>query len=256
MKFNRWDFVGILSLLWFPVGLLLLTLSVIVWGPIIYVGGTLFRSDKLMNFLIRGWCVPIPSYFFIRHKVHYPPQFSDSYSVKRPCVLVCNHQSLFDIPAAYLAFPGNIRMLAKDSLFRIPIFGPAAKAAGHVKIIRGDRASGRQAIEGLRKRLKSGLQMWIAPEGTRSLEWKMGPFKPGGFSIALDMELPLQPMIVLNGFQILGRKNWVPRIFSTLEVLVLPPVDPKALGINDRVQLAQHVWTLMNAALEKHWKAQ
>ena len=254
MKAKNFDSLKWLTLPWLPVGFLLLTLSVIIWGPVIVLSGVLNISGGWMKFLVRSWVMLVPKYFFIRHKVYYPPNFKSEYPEKDSVIVVSNHQSLIDIPYAYYAVPGNIRMLAKASLFKIPIFGLALRAAGNIEIVRGSRGSGKSALDDMKRKLRSGIQIWLAPEGTRSRDWHLGAFKPGAFSLALDLERPVQPIVMLNACEILPKGSLWPKVGGLLEIQVLPIVDPKKLGITDRVALSQHVWNQMNAALVSYWQ--
>jgi len=115
----------------------------------------------------------------------------------RSYVVMTNHQSYLDIPAVAVALDGRVRFIAKKELFRIPVFGPAMLAAGIVRIDRQNResaiASLREAAEALRG---GGHHVWIAPEGTRSLDGKLGPLKKGGFMLAADTGTPILPLAI------------------------------------------------------------
>lgn len=110
-------------------------------------------------------------------------------------VYLANHQSLFDIPALLLAVPGRrLRLVAKQSLFRIPVFGWALSAAGFVSVDRADHASARQSFAAAEQRLRSGGSVLLFPEGTRSDGVTLLPFKRGGFLLALRTGLPIVPV--------------------------------------------------------------
>src|SRR6185369_7857708 len=82
-----------------------------------------------------------------------------------PLIVMSNHQSLYDIPVLFQALPGRIRMVTKDELFRVPVWGKAMTAAGFLRIDRRDRD---QAVSALRDQggslLAAGTRVWIAPE--------------------------------------------------------------------------------------------
>jgi len=120
----------------------------------------------------------------------------DAVDWSRAYVVMSNHQSLFDIPVIAATVPGSLRFVAKKELFRVPIWGQAMRAA---RIISIDRQNRRSAIESLREAgevLHSGINIWIAPEGTRSYDGTLGPLKKGGFLLAIDTGTPILPMTI------------------------------------------------------------
>lgn len=120
----------------------------------------------------------------------------DAVDWSKAYVIMSNHQSLLDIPVLTVVVPGSLRFVAKKELFRVPVWGQAMRAARIVSI---DRQNRRSAIDSLRDAadiLRSGIHIWIAPEGTRSLTGSIGPLKKGGFMLALDTGTPILPMTI------------------------------------------------------------
>jgi 1-acyl-sn-glycerol-3-phosphate acyltransferase len=167
-----------------------------------------------------------------------------------PLIVMSNHQSLFDIPVLFQSVPGKLRMVAKSELFRVPVWGRAMVAAGFIRIDRADR---QQAVESLKKRgaalLASGIRVWIAPEGTRSRTGKLGPFKSGGFRMALDNGVRILPVAVDGARDVLPAKGFVVQNGKRVVVTLLPPVDPKAYGVALRRELMADVRGQIAAAL-------
>lgn len=113
-------------------------------------------------------------------------------------IFMANHQSNFDIPVLLAYLPVQFRWLAKEELFKIPIFGYAMKRVGYISI---DRTNFRSAVKSLKKAaqiIKNGTSVVIFPEGTRSNDGQISDFKKGGFNMALDAQVPIVP-IVLHG---------------------------------------------------------
>lgn len=115
----------------------------------------------------------------------------------RSYVVMSNHQSDYDIPVLFQALQIPLRMVAKTELFRIPLFGQAMLDSGFIEL---DRQNRRRAMESLklaqRRITQDGLSVWIAPEGTRSKSGVMGPFKSGGFYLAIDTEASILPVSI------------------------------------------------------------
>lgn len=112
----------------------------------------------------------------------------------KPYVVMSNHRSLLDIPALFLATPGSLRMVLKEELTRIPIWGRALVASGFIPIDRGNKARAIAQLEVAKAHLSRGVCVWIAPEGTRSRDGELGPFKKGGFHMALQLGIPIVPV--------------------------------------------------------------
>jgi 1-acyl-sn-glycerol-3-phosphate acyltransferase len=113
-------------------------------------------------------------------------------------IYMCNHQSNFDIAVLLAYLPVQFRWLAKAELFKIPIFGRSMRAAGYISIDRFNRPSAFDSIRVAAEKIKEGISVMIFPEGTRSLDGKIRPFKKGGFILAVDAGVPIVP-IILHG---------------------------------------------------------
>jgi 1-acyl-sn-glycerol-3-phosphate acyltransferase len=111
----------------------------------------------------------------------------------QPYVVMSNHRSLVDIPALFLATPGSLRMVFKQELTRVPIWGRALVASGFVPVNRGSRGKAIAQLEEAKKSLARGICIWIAPEGTRSRDGELGAFKKGGFHLAQQLGVPIIP---------------------------------------------------------------
>ena len=123
--------------------------------------------------------------------------FSHSY------VFMSNHPSMIDIPALFEAIPQSLRMVTKGELFEIPIFGHALTRSGFIRIDRRNRKKAISQLEIAIERLKDGISVWIAPEGTRSNNAEMKPFKKGGFHIAMNLGVPIIPIWIEGTAEVL-----------------------------------------------------
>lgn len=166
-----------------------------------------------------------------------------------PLVVMSNHQSFFDIPVLFCAIPGRLRMVAKSELFRVPVFGLAMEAAGFIRIKRGNHE---QAVQGLRlggSMLQEGTRVWIAPEGTRSQTGVLGPFKSGGFRMALDTNTPILPVAIDGTSRVLPVRKLVVQKHHRVVVTILPPIDPAPYGVEGRKRLMNDVRAAIAGAL-------
>jgi len=119
-----------------------------------------------------------------------------------------NHQSNFDIPVLLAHLPVQFRWLAKAELFKIPIFSRAMRGAGYVRIDRFNRESAIQSIKEAAAKMKDGVSVMIFPEGTRSHDGSIRPFKKGGFVMAVDTGVPIVPVILQGTLPIMDKNSW------------------------------------------------
>jgi 1-acyl-sn-glycerol-3-phosphate acyltransferase len=166
-----------------------------------------------------------------------------------PLIVMSNHQSLYDIPVIYCSVPGRVRMVAKKELFAVPLWGRAMRIAGMICLDRSDRGA---AIESLREgssMLRDGTRVWIAPEGTRSETGDLGPFKSGGFRMALDTGYRILPVAIDGTRHVLPARTAVVKCGKHVDVAILPPIDPKAFGVDRRKDLMREVRKTIATAL-------
>ena len=164
-------------------------------------------------------------------------------------VVMSNHQSLYDIPALYQTLPLRLRMVAKAELFRIPIWAQAMRAAGFVELDRSARDRAIQSLERAKLALARGTSIWIAPEGTRSRDGSLGPFKHGGFHLAVGASAPILPVSVAGTREILPAKGARVAAGAIVRVTVHPPIQPEAYGNEVNDALVQAVRSSIQSAL-------
>lgn len=156
-----------------------------------------------------------------------------------PAVIVANHESWFDVFALVVHLPVDTRFVGKIELTRIPFFGPSWLACGHIAIDRSDR---QKAIESLRVAgetlRREGAAVVMFPEGTRSADGELLPFKKGAFVLALQTGVPVVPVGVSGSRDIMPKGSW--RIRSgTIVVRVGPPISSEDRGEGARDALLQ-----------------
>jgi len=157
-------------------------------------------------------------------------------------VVMSNHQSLFDIPALYQSLlPLRLRMVAKKELFRIPIWAQAMRAAGFVELDRSVRERAIESLSRAKAALGAGTSIWIAPEGTRSRDGSVAPFKHGGFHLAVDAGARILPVSVQGTRAILPAKGARVASGAVVRVTVHPAVDPADFGGEVSERLVQAV---------------
>lgn len=172
----------------------------------------------------------------VRAEARYDPALEPG----RSYVFLCNHQSLFDIPLLLTTCPGQVRMMAKRSLFRIPFFGWGLWAGGFIPIDRGDRSTARQSFASAIDRLRAGTSILLFPEGTRSMVDTLLPFERGGILLAIKTGLPIVPVGV-RGTRAVQPKGSVTIRPGTVEVRYGAPISCSDYGVRRRAELTAEV---------------
>jgi 1-acyl-sn-glycerol-3-phosphate acyltransferase len=158
--------------------------------------------------------------------VHLVATGADRVPTDRAVVYMSNHQSHLDIPMLYATLPSpTIRMLAKKELFEIPLWGRGLRAAEFVEVDRGDHTRAMKSIEFAAKLVRSGVSIYLAPEGTRSRDGAVGPLKKGGFHLALGTGAPIVPVAITGTIDILPRGGKVMQSGREVRVEIGDPIE-------------------------------
>lgn len=141
----------------------------------------------------------------------------------RPAVIVFNHQSQLDVLVLAKLLRGGFTGVAKKELENMPGFGLAFRLMDVAFVDRADGAQARKALEPAVQRLREGISLVVAPEGTRSPTPALGPFKKGAFHVAMQAGVPILPVVIRNAGELMWRDAATIRS-GTVQVRVLPPV--------------------------------
>ena len=125
-----------------------------------------------------------------------------------PYIFASNHQGWFDIFAALGKLPVRFSWLAKEELFKIPIFGQAMHRAGYIPIDRKDHRKALTSMNRAAEVIRQGTSVFIFPEGTRSADGVIRDFKKGGFVLAAKSQQPIVPISISGSYRILPKNSW------------------------------------------------
>jgi 1-acyl-sn-glycerol-3-phosphate acyltransferase len=143
-----------------------------------------------------------------------------------PLIFVSNHESALDIWVLLARLPRSVRFIAKKELFRLPIFGWYLRLGGHVPV---DRSRHAQAVSSLRRAgatVRAGTSLIAFPEGTRSLDGRVHPFKKGPFVLAMEAGVPVVP-VAISGTGQVTPKRIVSIRPGPIRAAVGEPIDPR-----------------------------
>ena len=168
-------------------------------------------------------------------------------------IFMANHVSNIDPPVFVPLIGRRVFILVKKELFRIPILGYAMRKAQFIAVNRQNREAAVESVKQAIEVLKSGLSMMAYPEGTRSLDGRMLPFKKGPFHLAMDSGIPVVPVTIIGAYEVWpkGRLKVSP---GTMTIVFHPPMDPKQFS--SREELLEAVHAKIESALPKKYQAQ
>lgn len=213
---------------WFEIILVILSFTVIVsvfyvltapFDKVRRVVGFVFRKGgHLMVLLNPLWRVTLSGFM--------PEGRMKGY------VVVANHQSSADIPVISHV-PWEMKWLSKESNFHLPAFGWMMRMVGDIPLHRGDKDSASKAMQKCRWYLDNGMPVMIFPEGTRSDDGSIKPFKEGAFRLAIESGHPILPIVVAGTRHCLPKRSWIFSDRARIRVHVLPPVEVTGLTLAD-----------------------
>jgi 1-acyl-sn-glycerol-3-phosphate acyltransferase len=166
-----------------------------------------------------------------------------------PHIFASNHVSWFDVPSLAKVLP-RYKFVAKAELFKVPIFGPAMRAAGMIEIQRENRKAAFGAYEVAAERIRAGNSVVVFPEGTRGHAYPLRPFKKGPFVLAIAAGVPIVPIIVHGTIEIMRKGSFLANP-GTIDIHLLEPVQTSGVDYDHREALMRTVRTRMADAMKE-----
>ena len=209
------------------------------------MGAALFspRSDAPLR-IIRGWARLSLAASGVTVRV----QGLEQAAAAGPAVIVANHTSAQDIYLAVAHLPVPYRVVAKDSLFRIPFLGLGMRAAGMVPLERSGTRRDVRRLAGLNLHDPAVQRLFAFPEGTRSEDGRLQRFKRGAFAAAVAQGVPVIPLAIAGASRVQPPHSWRVR-GGEVELRFLPAVAAAGSSPADRDELMDEVWRRMAEAL-------
>jgi 1-acyl-sn-glycerol-3-phosphate acyltransferase len=158
-------------------------------------------------------------------------------------VLVSNHESLGDVLVLFGLYR-PFKWVSKASVFKVPFLGWNMSLNGYVPLVRGDKESIAKMMDHCRRWLDRGMPVLLFPEGTRSEDGQLKPFKDGAFRLAIEKGCPVIPIVLTGTADSLPKHGFVLRQPCRARVRVLPPVPVEPFN-GDVAALRDHVRALI-----------
>lgn len=168
-----------------------------------------------------------------------------------PVIFMSNHQGNFDILALFMAIPQRFSWLAKEELFRVPVFGHSMARAGYIPLDRGgDGRRALKSVEAAAAAVRGGRSVVIFPEGTRTFDGSLLPFKKGGFLLAGKAGVPIVPLTI-NGSMRVNPKNRLELYPGTITIRFADSIPTAGVAGKERDRLMEEVRQAIAAGLER-----
>jgi 1-acyl-sn-glycerol-3-phosphate acyltransferase len=169
---------------------------------------------------------------------------------KTPYIIISNHQSLLDILILF-CLKCNFKWISKIENNRVPIVGWYMLMANYIYIDRGNKDSKAEMMKKCEENLKNGISILMFPEGTRSHDREIGPFKLGAFQLALSADKSILPVVLDGTGGLLPKHGLIFKGRSNLRIKILDPVHPGSFGTANPEELANKFRTSMTDELSR-----
>ncbi len=164
-------------------------------------------------------------------------------------VVVANHESAAD-PFLLCWLPWDMRWVAKEELFKLPLLGWTFKWSGDIPLRRGDGDSVKTMLQACRDAIDGGISVMMFPEGTRSKTGQLLPFRDGAFRLAIEAQVPVLPLAILGTRDCLQKHSkWLGH--ATATVRVLEPIPTAGMTLDDLPRLRDQARATIQAAVDE-----
>jgi 1-acyl-sn-glycerol-3-phosphate acyltransferase len=164
---------------------------------------------------------------------------------KQSYIFVANHQGIYDIFLMYGYLGHSIKWVMKQSLRKLPFVGKACETAGFIFV---DNSSPKATIKTLRDAeqcLRNGASIAIFPEGSRSKDGKLAPFKKGAYQMALDLKLPIVPVSINGSYDVMSIHTYFIRPHK-MELIIHDPIPTENLPLENLRETATGIRRLLD----------
>ena len=223
----------IFAIYYIPV-FVLITLFCAVNCVIVYF---LTNNPKKANILAKIWGRAVVLSAFVKVTI-----LIDDFKLEQRYVVMANHQSAFDIFVLYGFLPFDFTFLSKKEVFKIPIFGTAMKVVGAIAVDRENKAGLVKTIKDMERYMKTNRSLLIFPEGTRSEDGDLLPFKKGGFLLAKKTNSQILPVTIINSNKVLKKGSFFINPFKEVKLIINKPIEVNKRNLNEIMNEVRNVF--------------
>ena len=234
-----------------------IVIATLVLGMIAFISYPFDRKGKVGHYYAKLWGKTA----LLANRVKVRIEGMEHLNRKGPYIFMSNHQGSYDIFTLLGHLPYQFKWLAKKELFSIPFFGWTMAAAGYISIDRGGTRDTVEAMNEAAQKIHDGMSVVIFPEGSRSPDGSIQPFKKGGFTLAIKSKIPIVP-IAISGSRDIMPKDRLTATSGEIRVFVGHPIEIQHCSLKDRESLMKMVRETISKHFErmsekqseeKHW---
>jgi 1-acyl-sn-glycerol-3-phosphate acyltransferase len=194
------------------------------------------RKGKVGHYYARLWGKTA----LLANRVKVKIEGTEHLNGKGPYIFMSNHQSYYDVFALLGHLPYQFKWLVKKELFSIPFLGWTMAAVGYISVDRGGTRDTVEAMNEAAQKIREGMSVTIFPEGSRSPDGSIQPFKKGGFTLAIKSKVPIVP-IAIDGSREIMPKNKFTVTSGEIRMLMDRPIETEGYSLKDREVLMKRV---------------
>ena len=213
-----------------------IVMATLVLGFLALITYPFDRKGKVVHYYARLW----GRVALLANRVKVRMEGMENVKGKGPYIFMSNHQGSYDIFALLGTLPFQFKWLAKKELFSIPFFGWTMAAAGYISI---DREGTRETVGAMNRaaqKIHEGMSVVIFPEGSRSPDGSIQPFKKGGFTLAIKSKVPIIPIAITGSREIMP-KDRLAASSGEIRIWMGSPIETQHYSLKERKMLMEMV---------------
>ena len=213
-----------------------IAISLLVFGSLVILTSPFDRKGKVIHRYARLW----GKVALLANRVKVRVEGIEHLKGEGPYIIMSNHQGSYDIFALLSHLPFQFKWLAKKELFSVPFFGWVMAAAGYISI---DREGTRKTVEAMNeaaRKIREGMSLLIFPEGSRSPDGSIQPFKKGGFTLAIKSKVPIIPISISGSREVMPKEKFT-SASGEIRIRIDHPIEIQNYSMKDRQSLMEKV---------------
>jgi len=222
-----------------------IVIATLVLGMFTFVSYLFDRKGRAGHYFARLW----GKIALLANRVKVRVEGMEHLNGKGPYIFMSNHQGYYDIFTLLSHLPYQFKWLAKKELFSVPFLGWTMAAVGYISIDRGGTRNTVEAMNEAAQKIREGMSVVIFPEGSRSPDGSIQPFKKGGFTLAIKSKVPIVP-IAISGSRDIMPKDRLTATAGEIRMFVGHPIEIQHYSLKDREPLMRKVREVITEKFE------